>query len=746
MDKAETQNGGVEPSNGTTDNDQATSSQEQKPRFPTFRFPPDETKTKILKILDKIRECNVNNEIDTPELVMCGKQSAGKSSVLEAITGLEFEKGDGGPCTRFVIEIRLFPDAKEAYIKSKVRFRPTPEEARTQGEEFEYKEKELPDCTDVGQIIAKAKAIMAITEKQKFSHHVLSIEYHFPDSDARISAPRLTLIDLPGLIAVDESYDLRGVTQRYIERDSALILAVVDAVNDPETHDILKMAQKWVIVETLFVHVLIDSDLTVPASKLEKSWLEHVSHPETSLWFKLGSHVLCNRDASQINPGSHFVDLTARNQKETAFFEATHRSPPNSINLGDIRRLPNGWHELDSKKWGVGNLRNRLCSLLSDMAVRKLGSIYNHIKVALKKREEDLGELQEKDPERHKDELKRMVYALRNLGKEGASGSYSEKRFFIITGDGPCWLRSKLADKGRTFSEEMRSKGHNSNEFKWKPDEKLPTDPMSADVSQMLVFLQRTQSGYHPGEFSPDRIPLVLREFSKPWTDLAKAFVDSCYSCCVEFAREAVLFVVKPIEILGKLQERKARAMHSLELIEDDRGDAALSMNPGIWMGSRELMADLSERLNKTAEPKQQTPTTPGRTQPVQTKPAQQSTQNTSHAKLGTQAKVEFNELDTVSRFNALKFLQNTLTLYVKCRETYIDNLLVQVVQRNLLRNFEDLFTHEWIDDKSKFKGIVEDPDRSGRLEKQTKLKVEVDILSWSLKELEPMIGKLSSL
>lgn len=35
---------------------------------------------------------------------MCGKQSAGKSSVLEAITGLEFPKGDGGPCTRFVIE------------------------------------------------------------------------------------------------------------------------------------------------------------------------------------------------------------------------------------------------------------------------------------------------------------------------------------------------------------------------------------------------------------------------------------------------------------------------------------------------------------------------------------------------------------------------------------------------------------------------------------------------------------------
>lgn len=68
------------------------------------------------------------------------------------------------------------------------------------------------------------------------------------------------------------------------------------------------------------------------------------------------------------------------------------------------------------------------------------------------------------------------------------------------------------------------------------------------------------------------------------------------------------------------------------------------------------------------------------------------------------------------------------------------------MVQRNLLRNFEDLFTHEWIDDKAKFEGIVEDPDRSGRLEKQTRLKREAGILSWSLKELEPILGKFSSL
>ncbi len=148
----------------------------------------------------------------------------------------------------------------------------------------------------------------------------------------------------------------------------------------------------------------------------------------------------------------------------------------------------------------------------------------------------------------------------------------------------------------------MRAKGHNSIEFKRKADEK-PTDLMSEEVTQMLVFLQRIQSGYHPAEFSPDRVPLILQEFSKPWTDLAKAFVFSCGSCCVDFTREAVRFIVKrealverllAMKILGKLQECKAQAMHSLGLIEDDRRDATLSMNPSKWMGSRELMAELT--------------------------------------------------------------------------------------------------------------------------------------------------------
>jgi hypothetical protein len=88
-------------------------------------------------------------------------------------------------------------------------------------------------------------------------------------------------------------------------------------------------------------------------------------------------------------------------------------------------------------------------------------------------------------------------------------------------------------------------------------------------------------------------------------------------------------------EILGELGERKKDAMAALKLIEEDRGDAFLSMNPGMWMGNRELVSEMAKTLayepkirNPTPTPTP-TPTPPSSpTQQKQTKPGQQSTQS----------------------------------------------------------------------------------------------------------------------
>lgn len=283
---------------------------------------------------------------------------------------------------------------------SKVRFRPTTEESKGGEGNAGYKEQVLGNHTEVSQIITEASSVMAITETT-FSPHVLSIEYHSKDPQARTSASRLTLIDLPGLTAAGDSDLPEEVTKRYVARNSALILAVVDAVGDLETHEILKIAQKFDPSCRRTFGIITKPDLTIPTSNLESVWVQEVLHLETSRWFKMGPHLLFNRDSVQIKQGSLYKPLDARDEQECLFFGKEFRSAPNTDDLGDNRKLANGWFKLHStKKWGVANLGERLLSLLSDMVVRQLDSIYNGIKVALQKREKELGELEDKDPKK----------------------------------------------------------------------------------------------------------------------------------------------------------------------------------------------------------------------------------------------------------------------------------------------------------------------------------------------------------
>ena len=63
----------------------------------------DPRETKVLDIIDTLGQHDVHGELELPQLVVCGKQSSGKSSVLEAIARIPFPKGEM-MCTKFATE------------------------------------------------------------------------------------------------------------------------------------------------------------------------------------------------------------------------------------------------------------------------------------------------------------------------------------------------------------------------------------------------------------------------------------------------------------------------------------------------------------------------------------------------------------------------------------------------------------------------------------------------------------------
>lgn len=60
----------------------------------------------LLNCIDQLRSEGINRYDSLPQIIVCGDQSAGKSSVLEAISGVSFPV-QSNTCTRFPTELIL---------------------------------------------------------------------------------------------------------------------------------------------------------------------------------------------------------------------------------------------------------------------------------------------------------------------------------------------------------------------------------------------------------------------------------------------------------------------------------------------------------------------------------------------------------------------------------------------------------------------------------------------------------------
>ncbi|KAF4943639.1 hypothetical protein FSARC_14867 [Fusarium sarcochroum] len=465
----------------------------------------------LLDIIDSLRSQGVSRYVDLPEIIVCGDQSSGKSSVLEAISGMPFPIRDG-LCTRFATELVL-RRGPEANFKVSI----TPGEDRF----GEYKDrlenwqpKASMDKDDLSIVTEEAKRIMADPPGNgEFYKDILRIELTGP------AQPHLTMVDLPGLFRSgnkeqsDADADIvRGMVGGYMARPRSIILTVVSAKYEYVLQEVTSMAKRADPEGIRTMGLITKPDTLDVGSESENYFFRLTQNLEEKL--RLGWHVLKNRKYEEAN-----ATTTERDELEKEFF---------SQGL---------WSSIDSTHCGVEALRVRLSTILKDQILDQLPSLVKDVEDGVKDCTERLDRL---GPVRsnHKQQLSyllRVSEEYTSLATQAVNGTYIDN-FFGNRNNIEKFrtrLRAVVQNRLREFGEEMRLNGQKQHIVDSESEDEngreirdLPRIPRSQYVEEITSRFKFNKGRELPGLFDPLIVNDLFVEQCEPWRKIAMSLTE----------------------------------------------------------------------------------------------------------------------------------------------------------------------------------------------------------------------------
>uniref|UniRef100_UPI0037E7FF43 interferon-induced GTP-binding protein Mx isoform X1 n=2 Tax=Semicossyphus pulcher TaxID=241346 RepID=UPI0037E7FF43 len=252
-----------------------------------------------IDLIDSLRSLGVEKDLALPAIAVIGDQSSGKSSVLEALSGVALPRGSG-IVTRCPLELKM--------------------KRKKEGEEwfgkisYQTYEEEIEDPADVEKKIREAQDEMAGVGSG-ISDELISLEIASPD------VPDLTLIDLPGIARVavkgqpeNIGDQIKRLIQKFIHKQETISLVVVPCNVDIATTEALKMAQEVDPDGERTLGILTKPDLV---DKGTEETVVDIVHNEV-IHLKKGYMIVKCRGQKDIMDK---VSLTEAIERERAFFQ-----------------------------------------------------------------------------------------------------------------------------------------------------------------------------------------------------------------------------------------------------------------------------------------------------------------------------------------------------------------------------------------------------------------------------------------
>ncbi|EXJ55311.1 hypothetical protein A1O7_08238 [Cladophialophora yegresii CBS 114405] len=688
-----------------------------KPSGDRLRGLQSQEERRLFDLVDKLKDLDVQRELQLPQLVVCGSQSSGKSSVLEAISGLSFPRGEF-TCTKFVTELRFRPGNVES-----IDIQIVPDAARNPDDQarlrnVRFKPRRL---TELGKLVKEAESVL-LGGRGGFSADVLKVEVVRPDQQP------LTLIDTPGLIASHnegrEYIDLvQQIVDDWIKQPRTLILAVVEANLDPQKQSVLTIAKEVDPTGERTFGIITKPDLVESPSGLEDFWIRKAQNLPDRLAefnFAKGWHVLRNRGVRETG---NDTSMSERDEAEHQFFTDPARQ----------------WQQVDPAHWGIHSLQGRLRSIYYEHARRQLPIIEDDINSRLQKAIKERDDLNEKLADA--DQIwSRFCDRRTDLAVEAKScvdGTYDGSADW--DGSPEYYLRSRIEEDHEEFARDVETNGHGLRSASGARSLTDERDSFRVYVEEML---ESTRGRELKDSYDPKRMNLLFQKHSAPWNEIAKKHLERAHKRCGTFVDHIIDHVLQdhlpglPKRVTQAIKEHLKRALEAqkrkaedeLRAIEDDRRQPAQTQSKRVEQRARQMRANkMFAMINRVTEEEsaylEQTNATASHAQ-EQRRDGWEKERDAVPMTPGTPGRASLNasgnpirytpaHVDRVlaqdSRAESAEEMGRRMIIYYEvARDVFIDNVVIQVVERHLLRPLHKLFHGDFEVDKDFFAKAVD--------------------------------------
>ncbi|KAF3037123.1 hypothetical protein E8E12_007575 [Didymella heteroderae] len=359
-----------------------------------------------LKIVSKLEKLELDKqEISMPKCIVLGQQSTGKSSVIEAISGIKTPR-DTGTCTRCPLFIELQPaaDANSSWRAEiqLLRLYDLLTDPRHRGMDTEFPgwiPAAVPGKTAFAQVnnpddlesyirCAQRATLSPLEDPQAF------LDPSFDDRDihrtlfspnivcitvSKSGLPPLSFFDLPGMIGQAETEEeeytvplIKALVTKYILDEEALVLVTCALENDVHNSIAAGLARELRVTPRCL------GVLTKPDRLPQGSSAQDLAHILDGRRFTMGHgyFVVKNLNSNEIRQGLTHNDARRLEQE---FFATVS---PWAVDL-----------QAYQPRFGTVNMQHHLASELGNRVMRKLPVIHRQIEARLEAVEAELSRI-----------------------------------------------------------------------------------------------------------------------------------------------------------------------------------------------------------------------------------------------------------------------------------------------------------------------------------------------------------------